>query len=196
MRIPALIILFIAFAFKASAQQADTTVYDRYLDFNLARLDGDLPKAFEIGKKILPNVDKLAPKEQISFYNSIGKVYEDSDQPDAAELYYKKVAEAMPDYYVVHRALGYIYADRAKRLFDELNTAVADKKNEAFTKYKAEAELAAIHLEKAQACDPSDETLELIKSLYTNMKDEKGLKSLNKRIKEKSKTCIDILSDQ
>jgi hypothetical protein len=50
-------------------------------------------------------------------------------------------------------------------------------------------------LEKAQACDPSDDTLALIKLLYRNIKDNSGAKSLNQRLKALGNNCIDILDD-
>jgi len=51
------------------------------------------------------------------------------------------------------------------------------------------------HLEKAQACDPSDETLAIIKTLYKNINDTEGLNKLNDRLKLLSQNCIDVLED-
>ena len=51
-------------------------------------------------------------------------------------------------------------------------------------------------LEKAQACDPDDNTLALIKTLYNNIGDKAGLASLNNRLEGLKKGCVDILSDE
>jgi len=180
----------------AHAQSADT-VYNRYLDFNLARFQGEEDKVLTLGERVLPDADKLPEKARINFYFSIGKVYEDSGQPAKAVVYYEKVATAVPNYYVVHRALGYLYLDDVKGIEKKLNEATSDitlNKSLTTAYYKA-AKKALPHLEKAQACDPSDETLAIIQTLYKNIKDIQGLDSLNDRLKQLSTNCIDILPD-
>ena len=107
------------------------------------------------------------------------------------------VAAAVPDFYVVHRALGYIYLIPAK----QLNTKqLAEKPGSiAWLQLNADYKRAALkalpHLEKAQACDPSDETLALIKMLYRNMDDTTGLQSLNARLADLGKKCIDVVTE-
>ena len=61
--------------------------------------------------------------------------------------------------------------------------------------YKKEVLRALPHLEKGQACDPNDDDLDMIRTLYQNIHDDQGLKSLNDRLAALSKNCIDILSD-
>ena len=124
-------------------------------------------------------------------------MYEDNDQPDKAIPYYEKVATAVPDYYVVHRALGYIYLAKAKKIGDELNNSLNDKVMAAqlTEAYASAAKKALPHLEKAQACDPSDETLASVQRLYRNLKDTRGLTTLDSRLKQLSRNCIDLLSD-
>src|ERR1700749_4498487 len=102
-----LLLLFISGYVTAKAQSADA-VYNQYLDFNLARFQGEQEKTLELGEDILPNADKLPEKARVNFYFGVGKMYEDNEQPDKAITYYEIVAKAMPDYYVVHRALGYL----------------------------------------------------------------------------------------
>jgi tetratricopeptide (TPR) repeat protein len=176
----------------AKAQTANT-VYDQYLDFNLKRLEGNTAESLTLGENILPNVDKLPSKAQINFYNGLAKLYEDDNQSVEAIPLYEKVAAAEPDFYVVHRALGYLYLKPADDLFAKLQSSPGNKEIEAA--YKIAVLKALPHLEKAQACDPSDETLALIKSLYANIHDDANLRSLNARLKEVSKKCKDILSD-
>jgi len=193
----AFFLLLTVFAgFSAHSQSADT-VYNRYLDFNLARFQGEEDKVLALGERVLPDAEKLPEKARINFYFSIGKVYEDNDQPAKAVIYYEKVTAAVPNYYVVHRALGYLYLDDVKAIEKKLNEATSDAAlnkslNEAY--YKA-VKKALPHLEKAQACDPSEETLAIIQILYKNIKDLPGLNSLNDRLKQLSTNCIDILAD-
>jgi tetratricopeptide (TPR) repeat protein len=192
-----LLLLFVATSRTIYAQSADV-VYNQYLDFNLARFDGDEDKTVELGERILPNADKLPEKARVNFFFGIGKMYEDDNQYDKAITYYEKVAAAVPDYYVAHRALGYLYLNKAKQIEKQLSSSLGDKAMEAQLKsaYTANVKMALPHLEKAQACDPSSDTLEIIKNLYQNINDSEDLISLNNRLKTLGKNCIDILTDQ
>ncbi len=192
-----LLILTVFVGLLTHAQSADS-VYNQYLDFNLARLQGEQDKTLALGENLLPNAEKLPEKARVSFYFSIGKMYEDNNQHAKALPYYEKVAEAVPDYYVVHRALGYLYLEQVKEIEKKLNTSsnnVALNHQLTIT-YNSAVRKALPHLEKAEACDPSDETLALIKLLYKNIKDKDGLNSLDNRLKNLNKNCIDILSDK
>ena len=193
-----LIFVFLCFAgLLAHAQvlSADS-VYSKYLDFNLARFQGEQDKVLELGEAIIPYADKLPEKTRINFYFGAGKMYEDDSQPDKAIIFYVKVAAAVPDYYVAHRALGYLYLDKAKKIEARMNDA-NDKaaKDSLFAAYVKAVQMALPHLEKAQACDPSDDTLNIIKDLYTKSHNTPGLDSLNNRLKQLSKDCMDVLSD-
>ncbi|MDB5088922.1 MAG: hypothetical protein JWR09_2916 [Mucilaginibacter sp.] len=191
-----LLVFIILRSFAAQAQSADS-VYSQYLDFNLARFQGENDRLMGLGENLLPVAGKLPEKARINFYFAIAKIYDDNEQPQKALIYYEKVAAAVPDYYVVHRGLGYIFLGQAKEIRNKLyasnDPAVTKKLTED---YNSAARKALPHLEKAQACDPSDETLDEIKSLYMNMKDTEGLNALDSRLKELSKHCIDILEDK
>ena len=189
----AVLILSLLFAGTFVHAQTADQVYDQYLDFNVARSQGQNAKALLIGESILPNVAKLPAKSQLLYYNSIAKLYEDSSQPEKAIKYYEMVIAAQPDYYVPHLALGYLYFDIANEIAKKLQTAKGDK--QLTSEYNAAVQKALPHLEKAQACDPSDETLTLIKKLYANIKDTAGLNSLNSRLAAFSKNCITVLSE-
>ena len=194
-----LLLFLVLFGLSSHAQAPSAdSVYNQYLDFNLARLQGEQDKILELGENILPYADKLPEKARINFYFSVGKMYEDNDEHNKALPYYEKVAAAVPDYYVVHRALGYLYLEKAKAIEAKLNTASNDTTlNRQLTiDYNNAVRKALPNLEKAQACDPSDETLAIIKDLYKNIKDDTGLNSLDTRLKELSKNCIDILTDK
>lgn len=176
-----LILLLFCTSAAAFAQADASAIYDKYLDFNLARLQNETSKAMELGEGILPDVARLPAGIRNSFYNSIARLYEDDSQSVKAIGYYEKVIAAVPNYYVAHRALGYL-------LIKDLGTSSPD--------YIAKVKKALPHLEKAQACDPSDETLTLIKTLYKNINDNEGLNSLNSRLAQLSKNCIDIIDDR
>lgn len=188
------VVVFAGLAVKA--QSADS-VYNKYLDFNLARFQGENDKLTTLGESLLPVADKLSEKARINFYFAMGKIYDDGAQPQKAIVYYDKVAAAVPDYYVVHRGLGYIYLEQAKEIKNKIYATTDPAVIKQLTDdYSIAARKALPHLEKAQACDPSDETLDEIKILYTNLKDAEGLKTLNSRLKQLSIHCIDILEDK
>jgi len=193
-----LVFIFSAFIGLAVQAQSADSVYNRYLDFNLARFQGEQDKVLDLGEQLIPVADKLPEKARINFYFSIGKMYEDNDEPAKAKPYYEKVAAAVPDYYVVHRALGYLYLQDVKDAESKLNASSGDKtKHDQLTiVYTNAVKKALLHLEKAQACDSSDETLAIIKSLYQKINDTQGLNSLDNRLKGLSKNCIDILTDR
>ena len=176
----------------AHAQTADQ-VFDQYLDFNMARLKNETGKAMLIGESLLPNVAKLPAKSQITYYAGLAKLYEDSSQAEKALAYYEMVAKAEPDYYVVHRALGYLYYNKLSDLSKKLKGVKIDAK--LMEDYKAMVLKALPHLEKAEACDPSDETLDMIKTLYTAIKDTAGLSTLKSRLAGLSKNCVTVLSE-
>lgn len=173
--------------------QAKNSVYERYLDFNLARFENN-PNALHLGEALLDSVSDLKPKVQTSFYNSLAKLYEDSNHPDKAISYYLKVAAAVPEYYVAQRALGYLYYDAANEVKKRLNASPGDQSLTA--QYTSAVKKALPYLEKAQACDPSDDTLDIIKTLYQNIHDKPGLDGLKARLVQLSKNCLDILSEE
>jgi tetratricopeptide (TPR) repeat protein len=194
----AILLLVIAFAATTTKAQTADEVYNSYLDFNLARLEGRTENALELGEQLMPNADKLTDKARISFYYSLGNLYENDSQSVKALPLYEKVAAAVPDYYVVQRALGYMYMKQADGIATKLNAA---KTNAAENKRLTDLYTIAIkkvlpHLEKAQACDPDTNTLSLIKTLYKNIKDDKGLSTLNSRLAILGKNCVDLLSDK
>ena len=182
------LIVFILITGKVAHAQTASEVYDKYADFNLALLQSEHDKALDLGEQILPDSAKLPQKTRISFYNGIAKLYEDDSQSIKAIAYYNRVVAAEPNYYVAHRALGYLYIKDISG--KPVNQVVVD------AAYISKIKKALPHLEKAQACDPSDDTLVLIQLLYRNIKDDKGLNTLPARLNELKKNCIDILSDQ
>jgi tetratricopeptide (TPR) repeat protein len=191
-----LFILMLCLCGLAKAQSADS-VYNAYLDFNFSRSQGQEAKALKQGESILPKVDKLPEKSRTTFYNGLAKVYEDDNQPEKAVRYYELVAAAEPNFYVAQRALGYLYLIPAKAINEKMIAAKADQAayKQLAVQYKQAVMKAMPHLEKAQACDPSNETLSLIKLLYRNIGGTTELKTLDARLSALSKNCMDILSE-
>jgi len=191
-----LFLFVVPISLAAKAQSADS-VYSKYLDFNLARFQGEVDKLKDLGEALLPSADKLPEKAKINFYFAIGQVYENNDQPQKALVYYEKVAAAVPDYYVAHRGIGYIYLAQANEIGNKMRAATdATINHKLMADYEIMVRKALPHLEKAQACDPSDETLDAIKTFYKNLKDTNGLNTLDARLKELGKHCIDLLEDK
>ncbi|WP_121809357.1 tetratricopeptide repeat protein [Mucilaginibacter kameinonensis] len=170
------------------AQTAEDA-YNKYLDFNLARLQGEQDKAMDLSRQIMQDTAKLSAKVKINFFNSLARLYEDDDQSVNAIPLYERVIAAEPDYYVAHRALGYLYLKNFPDADKPLSSPSAD------AEYIKAAKKALPQLEKAQACDADDSTLALIKTLYKNIGDDVGLSGLDKRLKALKGKCEDILSD-
>lgn len=194
------LLLLSSIVFVAFATQAQTTdeVYNKYLDFNEARMYQNTDKALTLGQDIIPNADKLKEGTRLNFYYAIGNLFENDGQSVKAIEFYQKVANAVPDYYVAQRALGYLYLKNVQDITTKLNAAKSDiNENKRLTAlYATAAKKALPYLEKAQACDPTDDTLAIIKSLYKNMGDTQGAATLNTRLKALSKNCIDLLDDK
>ena len=192
-----LVIILCAVAFSTCAQTADSALYNKLGDFDLARLYNDNGKALRIGEKILADTVKLTPKAKISFFGRLAKLYEDDKQDAKAIIFYEKVVAAVPDYYVAQRALGYLADSAAEEIHLKLYRLKQDDPTYkiVFDQYKKEVLKALPHLEKGQACDPNNDDLDMIRTLYQNIHDDEGLKTLSDRLSALSKNCIDILSD-
>jgi hypothetical protein len=192
-----LLLLLVGSITLSSKAQTTDSLFNKLGDFDLARFNNDEAGALRIGEGILPDTAKLASKARISFFDHMAKLYEDDEQDAKAVFYYEKVAAAVPDYYVAQRALGYLYDKDAEEIHLKLYQVKSDDPayKPLFDSYKKGALKALPHLEKAQACDPDDDTLDLIKTLYNNIHDEQGLNSLNDRLTNLKKSCIDLLSD-
>ena len=191
------LLLFGLIALSSRAQTTDSLLFNKLGDFDLARFNNDQGEAIRIAENILPDTAKLAPKTRTSFFARLAKLYDDDDQDAKAIIYYQKVIATTPDYYVAQRALGYLYDEVAEEIHLKLYLIKSDdpQYQSLFNSYKIGVLKALPHLEKAQACDPNDDSLDLIRILYQNIHDEQGLNSLSSRLKNSAKNCIDVLSD-
>ncbi len=177
--------------------QYNSKVYNLYLDFNEAQSKNETAKAMLKADSILHSLEKLPIKAQTSFYRRLAKLYEDQHQSDKAIIYNEKVLQAEPNYYVSHRALGYLYLLQIDYWIGKMNEA---KNNSAeHQKYQSQyfkvLKTALPHLEKAEACDHDDATLTLIKSLYQKLNDKASLASLDNRLKLLKAHCVDLLTE-
>ncbi|MGZ3776143.1 MAG: hypothetical protein ACXVIY_06740 [Mucilaginibacter sp.] len=192
-----LLLFLLAFA-AAKAQTADSVLLNKLGDFDMATLSGDANTAVSIGEKILPDTAKMEPKVRINFFAKLAKAYDDGDEDVKAIIYYEKVAAAEPNYYVAQRGLGYLYNAKAEDIQLKLYITPKDSPDykALFEGYHKAVLKALPSLEKAQACDPDDDTLDLIRTLYMNIHDEQGLSSLKSRLPALAKNCVDLLSDK
>ena len=182
----------------SKAQVADSALYNKLGNFDLATLNGDSYSALLIGEQILPDTAKLGKVSKINFYAKLAKTYDEAEQDDKAIYYYEKVAAAAPGYFVVQRALGLLYNAQAEDI--QLILYITPKTDPAYSKLY-ERYLAAVRktlplLEKAQACDPDDDTLDLIHTLYQNIGDDNGYNGFTQRIPQLAAGCVDLLEDK
>lgn len=180
-------------AVSAQAQTVDTAaVFDKYLDLNMAMFEGNADNAERIAENIMADTVALSPKARTNYYNILGKLYEER-HPAEAKLYYERVLAHVPDFYVAHLALGYIYLKEAEEAEKKKQSDPTTANKWA---YVNSAKKAIAHLEKAQACDPNDDTLNGITSLYKKLNDTAGLANLKTRLASLSNNCIDLLETQ
>lgn len=177
--------------------QYDTKIYNLYMDFSEAAYKNQPAKAMLKADSILNSPEKLPAKAQTHFYRSLAKLYEDQQQPEKSILYNEKVIAAVPDFYTSHRALGYLYLLPMNGLVEKLNQSKTNRAD--YEKYQLQyfksIKTALPHLEKAEACDHDEQTLNLIKSLYQKLGDKTGLALLDKRLNVLKKNCVELLTD-
>lgn len=177
----------------ATAQTVDSAaVFDKYLDLNMAMFEGNADNAERIAEAIMADTVALPPKARVNYYNILGKLYEER-QPAEARVYYERVVAHVPDYYVAHLALGYIYNKDAEDKEKKVKAAATTANKWA---YITSVKKAIAHLEKAQACDPNEETMNAITSLYKKINDNAGFANVKTHISTLSKNCVDVLETQ
>ncbi|MCD8741769.1 hypothetical protein LT679_14230 [Mucilaginibacter roseus] len=180
-------------AVLAKAQTVDTAaVFDKYLDLNVAMFEGNTDNAERVAEDIMADTVALPIKARINYYNILGKLYEERHPADA-KVYYERVLAHVPDFYVAHLALGYIYLKEAGDADKKKLSAPTTANKWAYINLVKKS---IAHLEKAQACDPNQDTLDTITSLYKKINDTNGLANLNTRLASLSKSCIDLLETQ
>ncbi|MXV51601.1 hypothetical protein GS399_11520 [Pedobacter sp. HMF7647] len=177
---------------------AQHSIEDRYDDFNIARTSNKVSTAIEIGEQLLQDSSELSPGMRTAIYDRMAKLYEDNNQIEKAKPLYLKVSSLEPDYYVAHRALGFIYLNELKPISIKVNSSKGDPAaHKTFqAQYKNVALKAVAHLERAVACDPDDtQTVSYIKTIYQNLKLAEKLSTLDARLKQLGVNCKTIITE-
>ncbi len=177
------------------------TAKELYDSFKIYRTNNDdKPNQIVNTLVLLKLSDQLTAKQVTNVNYNLGRLYEEIEQPDNAIPYYEQSLIGEPNYEVIHRALGFIYLAKSGVAAAKINEAKAKSDVEgsknAFAAYKGYILKAIPHLEKYQACDPDEETLNIIINLYKSLKDSKSVETLNARLKEMSGKCVNLLEDE
>ncbi len=143
------------------------------------------------GAKVVDDLKLLVEKDpqNYSIFFVLGTIYGDETNEemfdmDSAELYYGKAIEINPDYYDAIYNLGALYINQSNQLQVKANDLPLDA-TEEYEKITEEANAiikkALPHLEKANELQPgNDETIAVLKSIYTRFNMADKLEELNK----------------
>ncbi|MDQ7947839.1 MAG: hypothetical protein REI78_12325 [Pedobacter sp.] len=190
-----IVAMMLSIGLSSSAQDGNT-----YEDFKMYRNTAeDKPEAIGKMKVLLADSAHLKPKQVTNISYHIGRLFEELELPDSAEIYYVKALAGEPNYEVIHRALGFIYLERTKVVTAEMG-AIADRDTEkrarVYAKYKSLVLKALPHFEKYQACDPDEDTLAIIMSLHKSIKTGETDASVAERLKKLAVNCVTLLDDE
>ena len=176
------------------------SVQDSYHDFTVYRTTKGNETNISKAKTLLAFQEQLTTKQKTNVLYHLGRMYEEVGSPENAIPYYEKSLVGEPNYFVTHRALGFIYLNQSRADVKLMNEAVAAKNvianEKAFTQYKLKVQKALVHLEKYQACEPDDNTLMIISNLYKSIKMPQAITSLPTRLKPLSENCVSLLDDE
>jgi tetratricopeptide (TPR) repeat protein len=192
------IVFCLLFSFlKGYSQQS---IADLYRSYTVIRTTNDNKlAAINIALDLLKRSSELTNTQIANLNFNLGRLYEETKQVEMASPYYEESLKQAPDYYVTHRALGNIYLKRSFPIAQKMNEAAKAQQTDVYTKlfaeYKKLISKVIPHLEKAQACDPDEQTLQQLKNLYKNIKDATALNTLDERLKKLAVTCVDLLED-
>lgn len=175
-------------------------IEDQYFEYAQIRNNiSQKPEAIKQALALLGRSSELSKSQLGNVNYHVGRLYEETGDTLRAKPYYEKSLELIPNYYVPHLALGYADFKTCTQMIKNMNAAADAKNTVLHTKLAAEYKILATktltHLEKAQACDPDDETLKMIQYLYKTSKNQAGLISLDARLKSLSTHCITLLED-
>lgn len=195
-------LLFFLFLFlgiqTTFAQKQD--IKDLYFDYLQVRMDADeKPDAITKALSLLDRKAELTKTQLGNVTYHLGRLYEESGENGKAIPYYETSIKITPGYYVPYRALGFINFEECNILEKKTNDAMRSKDNklvELLTKdYNALVMKTITYLEKSQACDPDDETKNMIINLYKKTKNANAINSLDTRLEKLSVNCITLLED-
>jgi len=194
-----LIIAFLMLTALQSAISQTKKIEDLYLDYTQVRNSPNRKAAKEKALALLDRKTELNAKQLANVNFHLAGLYEENKEPELAIPHYEQVIKLVPGYYVAHRAMGFINLKKCDVLGRKVSAA-AQAKNaalhaESFKGYKKQVLLTLPYLEKSQACDPDDNTLNIITNLYKSIKDTQSLASLDNRLKELAKDNVSLLDE-
>jgi tetratricopeptide (TPR) repeat protein len=190
-------LLFISY-FSSFAQSK--SIKDAYFDFTVNRSEKGNAKSVETSLALLKRSSELTPKQITNVEYHIGRMYEEMGDVENAIPHYENSLKGEPNYFVIHRALGFIYLAKTKPFVAQMNEASKSKdataNAKAFAQYKVLVQKAIPYLEKYQACEPDDETLTIITNLYKSINDMQSIVTLEARLKPLAAKCVSLLEDE
>lgn len=183
-------------AFVVNAQNAK----EGYQNFTMYRTTKGSAESIARMKALLQQQEQLSPKQVTNLQYHLGRMHEEIGDAENALVYYEQSLKGEANYTVLRRALGFIYLSKTKTFVKQMNEASAAKNAtanaNAFSKYKEMVLKALPHLEKYQACEPDEETLNIITNLYKSIKDQQSIASLPNRLKTMEGNCVTLLDDE
>ncbi|MCZ4245435.1 hypothetical protein [Pedobacter punctiformis] len=191
---------FFLLLFSNQAFPQTKSVKDMYWDYIQIRMS-DSKKQETIAKalELLNHKTELNEKQIANLNYHLGRIYESIDEIKAIP-YYEECIKFSPNYYVPYLALAAINIKKCNALSAEVNKAGKEKNiplyKESFTKYKNQVLKTLIYMEKAQACDPDEQMLDMINKYYSSIKDMQALGMLPERLKKLSENCATLLDDE
>lgn len=143
------------------------------------------------GAKVVDDLKNLVEKDpsNYSIYFVLGTIYGDDTKPEMYQLetaigYYKKAIEIKADYYDAIYNLGALYINESNKLqmqANDLPLTETKKYDELTEQANVIIREALPYLETAYQMDPANqETVLVLKSIYTRFKMNDKLESLNK----------------
>jgi tetratricopeptide (TPR) repeat protein len=174
---------------------------DLYTNYLTNRNDESLNKeTISTALALLNRSSELNDKQIANVNFHLARIYEATGAPEKAITHYEASLKLVPDYYVTHNALGFLNLKKCDTLGQAV-TASAKLKDIALNEktykaYKLQVEKTIPYFEKAQACDPDERTMGILKGLYKSSKNDTALATLPDRLAALSKNCITLLDDE
>ena len=187
-------ILFLLLCKSAFSQD----IVEQFREFNGFITVGSEGNALALAEKIIPGVSGLSVRKQAIFYYNLGNLHESRKNTEQAIDFYERSLKLEPNYYVPHLALGYLYLKKANILVPKINGERSNMvlHKQYLSEYSAWMRKARPHLEKALACDPNEQVLSTIKSIYKSLKDDSAIISLDLRLKSLENDCVSVLTEE
>ena len=180
---------------RSSKQLGDSTLALEIIKQGRERMPDELPILLEEAQWYLEQGQKEAllaslmeaieaDPENANLYFLIGKTYDDKQEYDLAEEYYKKAAEVKPDFFEAFYNIGAIYVNQAAEVQAQANDLPLNETelyNELTEKASGYLEKAVPYLEKSLEIRPDDTpTIAALKEAYGRLKMNDKLEELNK----------------